>query len=557
MADLIQKTDSLNDGREKLNKAIEQVDTFQRQIDVIVVEGDSSVEAAQMRVDEKGVAHVTAKARVDDGFTKVTTQLAEKMNLENQFKLAMEFVKDGFVNIIGDSNTDGHGISYENHYATHFFNYVKNINGNTKDMELTVNFESNVNFGKLGSWAINDNGAARKSVILQPGAAVYFSGDLKYLDILFKRTPTSGKIAVYRGASLIKTIDCAGVDTDIVSSFPTATVQSGTANYSLSCVDAPVELLGVLKLNTRSDKIGNTIFMRSAVSGADTNDFSTDKVLSDMKKTMNAISGSTKKNKLHIISLGTNDIFSLNKYKSSSALITNLEKMYLSLKEVDCDARIVFTIPPIADTNLFPVRLETYNAYKDKIIGLAKKLNASIIDFSYIDFVANNLYLDGVHYNANGSTVVVDHILKTLSIGILRGDEKIVSSAVLTSSNKLIPNNINYTIVFDSAAADNIKYFDPALPTLIKIPVDGVYSLTLTVEFASNTVGRRVIMMKTIDGVYFGNNYTAPTPNGTTAITVNHIGYFKTSNSPITILLSQNSGADLNLVGATLRITKL
>src|SRR5690625_2931925 len=67
----INKTDTLNEGREKLNNAITAFNET-------VVEGDSSVEAAQARVDEKGVSHPTLKARIDDGMNSVNQQLAEK-----------------------------------------------------------------------------------------------------------------------------------------------------------------------------------------------------------------------------------------------------------------------------------------------------------------------------------------------------------------------------------------------------------------------------------------------------------------------------------------------
>src|SRR5690625_558030 len=66
----INKTDTLNEGREKLNNAITAFNET-------VVEGDSSVEAAQARVDEKGVPHPTLKARIDDGLNSVNQQLAE------------------------------------------------------------------------------------------------------------------------------------------------------------------------------------------------------------------------------------------------------------------------------------------------------------------------------------------------------------------------------------------------------------------------------------------------------------------------------------------------
>lgn len=96
MADLIQKTDSLNDGRVKLNEAITQAEqadfdaskakvdagkalalsqSTQTQLDIVIVDGDSSVEAAQARIDEYGEAHPTLKVRVDDGFSKMRTRL--------------------------------------------------------------------------------------------------------------------------------------------------------------------------------------------------------------------------------------------------------------------------------------------------------------------------------------------------------------------------------------------------------------------------------------------------------------------------------------------------
>lgn len=101
MADIIQKTDSLNDGRVKLNKAITQAEqagfdagkakidadkaialakSTQTQLDTVIVDGDSSVEAAQARVDETGKVHPTLKARVDDGIAKVTSLINESGN---------------------------------------------------------------------------------------------------------------------------------------------------------------------------------------------------------------------------------------------------------------------------------------------------------------------------------------------------------------------------------------------------------------------------------------------------------------------------------------------
>ena len=97
----INKTDTLNEGREKINEAIDGAnaadvtskaadtkatqalansESTQTQLDTIVIDGDSSVEAAQARVDEKGDPHPTLKARIDDGFEKTNQQLAQTEN---------------------------------------------------------------------------------------------------------------------------------------------------------------------------------------------------------------------------------------------------------------------------------------------------------------------------------------------------------------------------------------------------------------------------------------------------------------------------------------------
>src|SRR5690625_2241766 len=98
MAELIQKTDTLNEGREKLNESIkdaekakinssEALDTAntalsksestQTQLDNIVIDGDSSVEAAQARVDAEGKSYPTLKARLDAKETEFSSQLAD------------------------------------------------------------------------------------------------------------------------------------------------------------------------------------------------------------------------------------------------------------------------------------------------------------------------------------------------------------------------------------------------------------------------------------------------------------------------------------------------
>jgi parallel beta-helix repeat protein len=58
-------TDTLRIAYPKINQIIDKVNDYQGQIDQLVIEGDSSVEAAQARVDKDGKTYTTLKARLD------------------------------------------------------------------------------------------------------------------------------------------------------------------------------------------------------------------------------------------------------------------------------------------------------------------------------------------------------------------------------------------------------------------------------------------------------------------------------------------------------------
>jgi glycerophosphoryl diester phosphodiesterase len=62
----------------KSENAVYQVNNIQAQVNQLVVEGDSSVEAAQARVDAEGKSYPTLKARLDAKETEFSSQLAQK-----------------------------------------------------------------------------------------------------------------------------------------------------------------------------------------------------------------------------------------------------------------------------------------------------------------------------------------------------------------------------------------------------------------------------------------------------------------------------------------------
>lgn len=69
----------------KANESLQQSESTQTQLDNIVIEGDSSVEAAQARVDSKGESFPTLKARIDNFELSANQQLQEMITNVKQF----------------------------------------------------------------------------------------------------------------------------------------------------------------------------------------------------------------------------------------------------------------------------------------------------------------------------------------------------------------------------------------------------------------------------------------------------------------------------------------
>lgn len=116
--DHIKRDDSLNDGRVKINAAIDQsndaiakatkaeqdaseakttANSVQEQFNQVVIEGDSSVEAAQARVSADGTSYTTLKERLDSEHGQLSAQMAHKANKKEVNDLATNKADKTFV----------------------------------------------------------------------------------------------------------------------------------------------------------------------------------------------------------------------------------------------------------------------------------------------------------------------------------------------------------------------------------------------------------------------------------------------------------------------------
>lgn len=100
---------SIHDGIKKINDEVEnatdlsesakhQVETIQQQVNQLVIEGDSSVEAAQARVDADGNVFTTLKERLDTKEQSFSAQLADNTNKIGILSNDVENIKNGAIN---------------------------------------------------------------------------------------------------------------------------------------------------------------------------------------------------------------------------------------------------------------------------------------------------------------------------------------------------------------------------------------------------------------------------------------------------------------------------
>jgi len=539
-----------------INNNFDLADTTLKTIDTKVTNNTSAIATNTANITN----NANAIALNTSALANIPQQdyITQKANYREQAYRNFNFIKNNGVDVvIGDSISAGHGIAlYSDMYVTKlqaFFNAMSGYN----DFETITNFsqESNYNIGINGSTSIGVLGASKKSLIMQPNATITFTGNIQYVDFLYHQTPTSGKLEVRCNGNLYKTLDCSGADTLDKSSFPTTSSNNGTSVvYTITCISASVEITGLIRL-VNKNKYGNANVIRCTVSGVDTTYFADNAVLASIKATANTFVSGITSNKCYLIALGTNDIYNPTLAKSSIAFNIELEIIIKALLNDTNDARVILTVPPLADESIWPIIIEPHMNYRNVIYALANKYNLSVIDYTYIDFIINNWYQDGVHPNPTGNEQMFEHILKTLSINIGK-TPKTPYVRLETFAVQSIIDSAFTSVNFATAINDTDGIFKLTSPTRITCNTPGFYSLFGMIDFAPNSTGARAIVFKKNTTTYYGQNYISSPTGIDTAIT-NTTAIYLNIGDYIELQVYQTSGASINLTSASFGMFKV
>lgn len=415
--------ENIASGIESINSEVEDTTTKQNNLgsqfnSLVINAGSSNAEIVAGRTSAvTGQTFDTMGHRIDDhdtqlaeNATQITSNTSQISNnllqvqnvLSNSAKsliskALMGNIANLNITILGDSISQGVGATnIDNSYVGIIFNAIKKItnNGEGTGYELTANFNTppeGVTYS--GTYAIGTNGAVKQSIILQPGATITFTRSVKYIELYYHATPTSGKIEFRQDGTLYRTVDCSGTEdlnkNTIGSMFAISDESSHT--YTLTCTTSSVEITGVMCWTNHITQESPIYLNRFAVNGTSTGDYVDSNTLDSILK-MGSFDNDNPT--VFIIALGTNDIYNSSKAVSSATYKENLNTIASYL--LSNGHKVVLQVPLVSTSSNYSEILEPFENYRKAVYELAIQLNIPLLDLSKL-ILNGNLTTDGIH----------------------------------------------------------------------------------------------------------------------------------------------------------------
>lgn len=220
----------------------------------------------------------------------------------------------GGIAIVGDSITNGaYATAATSSWATLF---TQGLNlGTSIDEPVLVNFDNSDASGghtfhglTLSGSPVNGTaGPVGKSLLLQPGQVLSFTGAYEQVDVTYQRIVSGGTLAfAYNGGAAYKTVSASGAVASDVFTGPSATGQTASGTYSITNTGGvAVEITCLIRYGVKTGGSPPRIpVFRFAHGSYAFNSFGSAE-LTSMWRIMSNVTGAT--NHAMIVALGTND----------------------------------------------------------------------------------------------------------------------------------------------------------------------------------------------------------------------------------------------------------
>lgn len=179
------------------------------------------------------------------------------------------------------------------------------------------------------------------------------------------------------------------------------------------------------------------------------------------------------------------------------------------------------------------------------LTGMALLLWASALNVPHA-FVAGEV-ISAAEMNANFDAVAAAVSALEATIAATK------PSASTVGDNFTVASQTQTYVPFGYTAFSTGGLFDPAEPTRVTVPVDGIYLVAIRAAWSNNTVGRRTASVYINDGHFMSDTRLASGPSSTAVSGLRRLS----AGDHIEVILWQDSGVDVNVHRAVLDVTWL
>lgn len=322
----------------------------------------------------------------------------------------------GTMVLVGDSISEGYHVQAIQRSWFNMLEKMLNVlstAGKGSEPEVT-NLSDPQRYGLTyaGNYANGTAGPVQRSLILQPGATVKFTGNYQYVDVVYQQKPGGGTLTMDCNGQAFKVLNTSGAATPDVCSFPSAVgPQTGNDVFTFTASGAPVELTGIWRL---ADTHKPSMFAsRCALSAKSTQLFSQDAVIDSVLRHARSLNADS--TPIIFVAIGVNNANTgvADAGTTPADYEQQLGKMFA--RYINSGAYVI-AIGTIQPSTAWGVVHDNYPAIAAAQRKVCEQYGVPLIAMDVFDWVGDGTVLsDELHPNDRGNELMLDLVLDFLA----------------------------------------------------------------------------------------------------------------------------------------------
>lgn len=304
----------------------------------------------------------------------------------------------GSMTLLGTSIDEGYHFAAPDGVELDWFTQLRNLFAFvTKDTnaETVTNFADPSRYGlTISGGAVFDGGPVGRAIVLQVGDYIEYTGAYAFNEVFAQHDPSNGKLQfTYNGGAVYKTIDCSGTAAPDVCSFQSTTASPVSGVHRITCIDNPVMVTGLARLNVAAS--ATPVFTRMAVAAT-----STVNIMSHIASILRVGVGHAAGKSCFFVDHMVNEWQTGGQGLSAENYRANL--VTLVKASLSAGHYVVLMSGMEPDAEVFAYNEEWPN-YVAAMRSVAEEYDVPVIDMDVVDWLGKGLFQDGLHPNQAGA----------------------------------------------------------------------------------------------------------------------------------------------------------